>query len=188
MKRRVFLKASMSGVLPVSAVCAFQGAAPAAEGHAASVKIDTEGLVKAARQHFMEGKKACSESILLAGCQALGIRSELVPDVALGLAGGIGLQGKTCGVVCASAMVLSLAVAPKEADYGKRKKRLLPAVGAVVKRFEDQFGSTECRKLSGLDLTTPEGRKALEESVKAEKCLGYLEACAKMLAEAVAKV
>ena len=95
MKRRVFLKASMSGVLPASAVCALRGAARAAESQAGCAEIDSEGMAKAAREHFMDGKRACSESILLAGCQALGIQSELVPDVALGLAGGIGLQGKT---------------------------------------------------------------------------------------------
>jgi hypothetical protein len=85
-------------------------------------------------------------------------------------------------------MVLSLAVASKEQDYAKKKMRTLQAAGALCKRFEAEFGTTECRKLSGLDLTTPEGRKTLKERVKAGKCRKYVEACARMLAESLSQV
>ncbi len=185
MKRREFLKAGMCGALPASAACALQGTAHAAEGKAPLAKVDPERLAEATVEHFLPGKRTCGESILLAGCEALGIRSDLVPDIALGLAGGIGLQGKTCGVVTGSAMVLSLAVASTEPEYPEKKKRVLKAAGALCRRFEEEFGTTQCRKLSGLDLTTAEGRKALEERVKAETCRRYVEACARMLARAL---
>ena len=82
-----------------------------------------------------------------------------------------------------NAMVLSLAVAADEPDYPKKKTRVLKAVGSLCKRFEEEFGTTECRKLSGLDLTTPEGREVLKQRVKAETCRGYVDTCARILAE-----
>jgi C_GCAxxG_C_C family probable redox protein len=181
MKRRRFL--AVSGALATSAPCVLNGLVRAAEQTDSAADIRPDDLARAALEHFLPGKRTCSESILLAGCEALGVKSDLIPDIGLGLAGGMGLQGKTCGVISASAMVLALAVASRETDYGKKKTRVLKAVGALCRRFEEQFGTTECRKLSGLDLTTPEGRKELGDHVKAEKCRNYVEACAKILAQ-----
>ena len=104
-----------------------------------------------------------------------------------GLAGGIGRQGKTCGCVTSSAMVLSLAVASQERDRKKKAKRTLEAVGRLCGRFEEKYGTTECRKISGLDLTTPEGRHKLETVVKAAKCSKVVAAAARMLAEEIRK-
>lgn len=183
MKRRDFIKSGVSSAAAASAIPVFQGTAAAAESKTPNAGIDPDRLAQAAVERFLPKKRTCSESILLAGCEALGIQSPLIPDVALGLAGGLGLQGKTCGTIPGAAMVLSLAVASREHDYQKKTKRVFQAVGALCKRFEGKFGTTECRKLCELDLTTPEGRKILQERVKAEKCRNYVEAAARMLAE-----
>lgn len=119
----------------------------------------------------------------MAGCEVLDIQSDLVPDIALGLAGGVGLQGETCGVITGSAMVLSLAVATEETEYAKKKMRTLEGVGRLHRAFRDQFGHTECRSLSGLDLTTPQGRQTLVQSVKAHKCSKCVKAGAELLAK-----
>ena len=118
----------------------------------------------------------------MAGCEALGIKSGLVPDIALGLAGGVGGQGDTCGVLTAAAMVLSLAIARKETEYPKKKMRIVQAVGRVHSEFKKQFGCTDCRTLCGLDLTTEEGRKKLAEGVRVQKCAKFVEAGAKLVA------
>jgi C_GCAxxG_C_C family probable redox protein len=144
--------------------------------------ISADQLAKIASEHFLVGKRACSESILMAGCEALGIRSELIPDIALGLAGGLGHQGDTCGVLTGAAMVLSLAIARKENDYARKKMRILQAAGHVHSEFKKQFECTHCRDLCGLDLTTEEGRKKLMEGVRAQKCAQFVEVGARMLA------
>ena len=187
MRRREFLQVGVSGAVAASSACVCQCAARGAAPDDPAAKVDPDGLARAAVEHFVPGKKTCGESLFMAGCEALGITSDLVPDVALGLAGGIGLQGKTCGTITGSAMVLSLAVASREPDYRKKKMRVLGAVGALYKRFEDEFETTECRKLCGLDLTTAEGRKALEEGVKEQKCRRFVEVAARMLAESLPK-
>ncbi len=151
-------------------------------------KVHAKQLSAAAFEYFIPRKLTCSESILWAGCDCLGIKSDLVPDIALGLAGGIGLQGETCGVLTGSAMVLSLAMAAKETDYKKKKMGTLQAVGRMRKAFAQKFNHADCRSLCGLDLTTPEGRKELMGHVKADTCAKYVRAGAELLALELNKI
>jgi dihydrodipicolinate reductase len=80
-------------------------------------------------------------------------------------------------------MVLALAVARRETDYTKKKMRTLMTAGKLVRQFEKTYGTTQCRQISGLDLTTPEGRHKLETVVKAAKCRKVVETTARMLGE-----
>ena len=187
MKRREFVKTCVAGAAAGGVVLGNS----VRSGQAQEAKrgtISPDDLVKAAERHFIEGKHSCCESILLAGCEALGVKNELIPDIAIGLAGGIGMQGGTCGVLTGSALVLSLAVAKKETEYPRKMMRTGQAVGQVHKTFQKQFGHADCRSLSGLDLTTPEGREKLKAGVRAQKCTRYVAAAAKLLAEQLNKV
>ena len=78
--------------------------------------INSEKMIATALECLTTVGQGCCESILSAGCQALGIESDLVPDIAMGLAGGVGLRGRICGLLTGSSMVVSLAVAKKEKD------------------------------------------------------------------------
>ena len=182
MKRREFLDRCALGftfaagsLVPLETARASEKTAPC--------EIDAEKLAEKAYEHFIPGKRTCCESILMAGCEALGIENDLVPDIALGLAGGVGLQGETCGVITSSAMVISLAVAAKETEYPKKKMQTLQAVGRLRCAFQEECGHTDCRSLSGLDLTKPEDRKKLMESVKSGKCAKYVKSGARLLAK-----
>jgi hypothetical protein len=59
----------------------------------------------------------------------------------------------------------------------------LQAVGRIHSAFKKHFGKTDCRSLCGLDLTTPEGRKKLEEGVKEHTCAKYVEVGSALLAK-----
>jgi len=149
------------------------------------VSCDPDHMSKSAVKHFMPGKLTCGEAILLAGLESLGHKTKLAPDIALGLGGGVGLQGKTCGVITSAAMILGLAVGAVEKDYKKKKMATFKAAGKFAKDFEKEFGCTDCRKLCGLDLTTVEGRKKLMASVKAQRCCKLVATGAKMLAKSL---
>ncbi len=199
MKRRDFLKkqggilAATAGALTMSGAGCSEIAKPKDNGSAKAdlnvepVTIDSAQLSEQACQALIPGKMTCGESILAAGCCALGIKSDLVPGIALGLAGGIGFQGKTCAVITGSAMTVSLAYCRQEPDYGARKMKSLQATGRIFKAFEKKFGSTECRTLCGLDLTNPQDRKTLKTKVKAETCVKYVKAGSLILAEELKK-
>jgi len=183
MKRREFVRnCSMGAVVGGLSAASLTAARAADEGK--RKRVDPDKLAKSAQEHFVAGKRTCGESVLMAGCEALGVRSDLVPDIALGLAGGVGMQGETCGVLTGSALVLSLAVAQKEKEYPKKMMRTMQCVGRVHRAFKKQCGCTDCRSLiGGLDLTTPEGKEKLKAGVRAQKCAKYVEIAARILGE-----
>ncbi len=180
MTRREFMRTCMAGAA-VGSVSLLPVTATALEQRKGV--IDGTELAKTAYEYFIGGKRTCCESILMAGCEVLGIESDLVPDIALGLAGGGGLQGKNCGILTGGSLVLSLAVAQRQTEYPKKKKATFGAVGRFYKAFEKQVGSIECRTLCKLDLTTPEGRSKLEGGVKEQVCTGFLQIGSELLAK-----
>jgi len=187
MKRREFLSKSLqSGAAVVVGSTLVTGSALSSEK--ATVTIEPDSMSKAALEHFVPGGKTCVESLLLAGADALGIECPVIPDVGLGLAGGIGLQGCTCGAITGAAMVAGMAIGPKESEYKKKKMAALSATGKIFQEFEKKHGSTDCRKLCGLDLTTPEGRQKLESKVKKETCSQFVDTGARLMAEMLANV
>jgi arsenite methyltransferase len=145
--------------------------------------IDAEAMASAAHDYFMLVARCCGESLLLAGSEALGIESELFPDIALGLGGGMGLQGHICGAVSGASMVISLAVLQKEPnDYSTRQGMTFSAVGRLCRAVENRLGSVACQQLCGLDLTTDEGFQQLIAGVKAAKCAVVVKEVARILA------
>lgn len=186
MDRNEFVKVGAGGLMALMTVAR---PAKGEEGHAASGKtVDAEKLAESAHKHFIPGKLTCSEALVLAGTEASGVKSDMLVEAALGLCGGVGFQGRVCGAITGAAMVISLAVAAKEKDYKKRKLQTATAVGRLCQAFEKETGSADCRKITGLDLTTPDGRKIMEERVKEEKCAGCVRLGARLLADELKKM
>lgn len=150
--------------------------------------IDVERMVKAADTFFMIDERSCSEALLKAGCEAIGIAGDWLPDIALGLGGGIGLQGHVCGAVSGAALVISLAMANKVPAYAARRMPTHEAAGRVCKELERRFGSLQCRQICGLDLTQPEGIQKLFGGVKTEKCADFVREAARVLAEELHRI
>jgi len=173
MRRREFLKSCLAKAAVGASLVS--GQSMRGSEQATKINIDPDKFSETAYKQFIPGKRTCSESILTAGCEALRLKSKLVPNIALGLAGGVGLQGEICGVLTGCSLVISLAAAQVENDYAKKKMLTLQAVGRVYSAFKKQFGKTDCRSLCGLDLTTLEGRKKLEEGVKEQTCAKYVQ-------------
>jgi C_GCAxxG_C_C family probable redox protein len=185
MERREFLKSSLKMGAVIVAGSALVNS-PASAVQKAATPMDPDSVAEAALKHFLPGKKTCVESMLLAGADALGIESPLIPDIGLGIAGGVGLQGRTCGAILGAAMVASILMGQKESDYDKKKKAALGAAAKIFNEFEKKHGTTDCRKLTGLDLTTPEGKAKLKASVKQETCSQFVDTGARLLAEILA--
>jgi C_GCAxxG_C_C family probable redox protein len=146
-------------------------------------KVDGKAMAAAADHYFMVDELCCGESVLKSGCEALGIKSDAVPQIALGFGGGLGLQGHTCGCVNAGVLVLAMALAKEIKDYPTRKMATFGAVGRFCKTIEKRWGSVQCRQLIGLDLTTEAGLNQLLDKVKAEKCAGFVKDTMRVLAE-----
>ncbi len=113
-----------------------------------------------ATEHMAKGY-VCSESVLLGVCEELGIKvdDKIIPRIGRLFAGGIGRTGSVCGAVVGGVMALGLVVEP-----GETMEEGLAAMGVAEefrRRFESEMGSIQCRELTHVDLTTPEGMKAI---------------------------
>ena len=151
-------------------------------------QIDPDDLAQRATYHFGEKGRSCSEACLMAGAEALGIESPLLPEIAIAFAGGIGMQGDVCGAVPGCVMALSLAAAQQAKEDPQRKAIALPAAGRLYRRFAEQCGSLRCEQICGLDLTTPEGVAQLAAGVRGEKCTPAVAGAARLLADELNRI
>ncbi len=106
------------------------------------------------------------------------VQSELIPKIATGFCGGIARTSGICGAVSGAVMAISI-------FYGRGlpdepiDKSYVP-VRKLIDTFENKFGSTNCRELTGCDLGTVEGRKIFWETNMLERCRGYTEEATRM--------
>ena len=126
----------------------------------------------------------CSESVLQALAESCGIQSELIPKIATGLCGGISRSGNICGAV--SGGVLAIGLCYGRSRPGESPEETVRRVRAFLTRCEQRFGSTNCEKLLGCRLDTPEGQQFFKEHNLREKCAGLTREAARMASEALA--
>lgn len=119
MERRDFLKKGLKTSAVIIAGSSLSSISDSKDK--TGVSVDADSMSKEALEHFLPGKKTCVESILLVGSDALGISVPVIPDIGLGLAGGIGLQGQTCAAIMGVAMVAGMAIGRKESEYSEKK-------------------------------------------------------------------
>jgi C_GCAxxG_C_C family probable redox protein len=113
---------------------------------------------------LMADRYVCSESVLLATCEAFGIEVDenVIPKIAYAFAGGIGNTGAVCGAVAGATMAIGLIK-----GRGETMEEMLGTLGLAAefrKRFEAEKETIDCRELTGIDLTTPEGIEQLMNS------------------------
>lgn len=128
-----------------------------------------EETVNAAEGYAAKGF-LCSEAVLLALSESMGVESELIPRIATGFAAGVARTGNVCGALSGAIMGLGLRYgrdAP-ETEPGRRpywySRRLAEA-------FEMAIGSVTCPGVLGLDIDDPDDyRRYTEEDVWATKC------------------
>lgn len=123
----------------------------------------------------------CAESVLKAVCEAEGISSDAVPAVASAFGGGMAHQGNTCGAVTGALMAIGLARGRK-AKSDPRAPSNEPAA-ELLRRFQSEFGATNCRDLTGCDLNTPEGREAFKAVQAAGTCRKFVDMAARTTVE-----
>jgi C_GCAxxG_C_C family probable redox protein len=102
----------------------------------------------------MAAKKTnCSQAVLTAFCEELGLERNLALKLAMGFGGGMGRAGLTCGAVTGAYMVIGLKQPQVTAET---KEKVYCLVRDFSREFARIHGSTECRKLLGYDLSRPE--------------------------------
>lgn len=107
---------------------------------------------------------------MLAVCQESGIENEVIPRIASGFGGGIGGTGAVCGAVVGAVMAIGLKHGRDAAS--EDRFRTWQLVQEFRRRFEAEMGNICCHELTGMDLSTEEGRKQfLSSEVPLKVCL-----------------
>jgi C_GCAxxG_C_C family probable redox protein len=122
----------------------------------------------------------CAESVLQAIAESRGIQSELIPKIATGLCGGVARTGGICGAV--SGGVLAISMVAGRTGAGQSPDANVPLVRAFLSEFETKFGATNCERLIGCRLDTPEGQRFFKDNkLRENKCRIFTKEAAGMV-------
>lgn len=127
----------------------------------------------------------CAEAVLLAISKEFNQKSSLIPRIATGFGAGVGRSGQICGALSGAVMAIGLL---KGCDRGEEEREKRNAayenVQQMVKAFEKEFGSSQCRMLTQCDLQTKEGQeKYRREELRKKLCPKFVGWCADYVAE-----
>ena len=132
-----------------------------------------EQAAKKSREIFSSGFY-CAESVLSAVAESLAIQSDLIPRIATGFCSGMARTGSQCGAVSGAMLALGLATGRRAPTESVEPTYALTR--ELLGRFQEQFGTTNCRALLGCDVGTPEGQQTFRDKHLVEHCLNYVEA------------
>ena len=135
----------------------------------------------------------CSQSVVLAYADELGLDWDMAAKMSASFGGGLGRLRHVCGTVSGMAMVAGMITASSDPKDKEQKKENYEMIQKLTKEFEKQNGSIICRELLGLDKkkssvseeyrtgSTPEPRT--EEYYKKRPCLNLIGDACDVLAE-----
>lgn len=169
------------------------------------MEIDVQARVASARGFFMEGC-SCSQSVVLAFQDILGVDEPTLRRLSIGLGAGVGRLREVCGTVGAMAMVAGTMARPEGKDNRQQKSDTYAIVQQLAGQFREQNGSIVCRELlaaraaknmAAAELTAKDHgaladsghvpQERTEEYYRSRPCLGLVECSAKIIAEYIAK-
>ena len=116
----------------------------------------------------------CAQSVLLTYASELNLETQTALCIASGFGSGM-TMGETCGAVTGAYMVLGL----KIHSEGKTIQEIKAESKVAVRKFNELFiakhGSLSCKKLLGVDISTPEGAaEASEKNLYISICTGLV--------------
>ncbi len=117
-----------------------------------------------AKQYFLEGYN-CSQAVLLAFAEDLGIEKKTAVMISSGFGGGIGRMREVCGAVSGMVMAAGLKYGSDNPKNFEAKKELYKKIQKLAEEFRKDNGSIICKDLLGLSekekiTSTPEKRTA----------------------------
>ena len=143
----------------------------------------SDQVAQRSEQLFEQGL-FCAESVLQSVAESRGIQSDLIPKIATGLCSGLSRTGGICGAVSGGVLAINLACGRN--DPNQPVENNYQRVRAFLSAFEAKFGSTNCEKLIGCRLDTPEGRQYFQTHQLGGKCRQFTREAARLASETLA--
>ena len=120
----------------------------------------------------------CAESVFTAVAEAQGIEGDFIPKIASGFCSGLARTGAMCGAL--SGAVLGISLVKGRSSPEEPMDPLYADIQELIKGFEEKFGSTSCRSLIQLDVSTEEGREEYKERGLHSQCSEYIAEATRM--------
>lgn len=111
-----------------------------------------------AEQLFAQGY-SCAESVFTAFAEVEGYSSEVAHRAATSFIGGMAGQGLTCGALIGGLMVIGAREAHSDTRHKPPRYAARAMAAELVRWYQAQKGTTNCRELLQLDLSDPEQAK-----------------------------
>lgn len=135
------------------------------------------------KEEFIKGYD-CSQVVFRYFAERFGISEDEANRIAAGFGGGM-LLGSVCGAYTGALMALGLKYGHSNSDGLLSQKDVMIAKNMQLKeKVTAEFGTVECKKLIGYDVSTPEGLKgALDSGKMLEFCPCLVEKVIKIVEE-----
>ena len=104
----------------------------------------------------------------------LGYEKSQAMKMATPFGGGISRWGEACGAVIGGAMALGFRYGRTRAEEKEARDKTVGKVQEMLRQFEKEFGTVQCRGLINLNLMDPADRKKFDELGLRKKCSGFV--------------
>ena len=143
-----------------------------------------EERVEKARDLFRQGYN-CSQSVLLAYSDLLGVDSKLAATFSGPLGGGMGRLREVCGAVSGMSLIAGFLTPCTDPSERQAKTATYALVQRFAERFRAENGAIICRELLGLACRkeTPEPAERTPEYYKKRPCVELVACAARIVGE-----
>ncbi|MEE1124520.1 MAG: C-GCAxxG-C-C family protein [Acutalibacteraceae bacterium] len=131
-------------------------------------------------KHYFEQKFHCSQSVLVAFAEELGLSEEQALKLGACFGGGM-CKGEVCGACTGALMALGLKYGQTAVDDLESRKKTNDITVRFMELFKKENGSYICKELLGCDLATAEGKQyALDNKLFVEFCPKMVESATRI--------
>lgn len=94
--------------------------------------------------------------------------------------GGVARWGTVCGAVIGGAMAIGFAFGCTKGEEKERREKTYAKVQEMIREFENEFSTIQCRQLIQLNLLDPDDRKKFQELNMRQRCAQFVAKCAQV--------
>ena len=139
--------------------------------------------VSAKAENYMKAYGNCSQSIVAAFSEVIGLDNTYVLKASSGFLGGM-MHSLTCGVQTGGVMVMGLLMGRERLEDGQDGLyKIVFSTQELIKRLNDRLGSHSCLELTGVDFTNLRQAAVFSKSEDHQKCFTRVGEGAHVIAE-----
>jgi C_GCAxxG_C_C family probable redox protein len=106
--------------------------------------------------------------------EGLNFDKEQAAKMATPFGGGLSRFGTVCGAVVGGAMAIGFCFGRTKAEEKDKREKTYTKVQDMLRGFEKEFGTLQCKGLIQLNLLDPADRKKFQELKLTNRCAGFV--------------